>query len=53
MDPLYGPRGDVVAWLKDDRFIGLTSGATLGWLRDDAVYSLRGTLVGWLRSCWV
>jgi hypothetical protein len=46
MDAIYGPRGNVVAWFNVDHFVAL-GGATVGWLYDDAVHSLRGNHVGY------
>lgn len=46
MEAIYGPRGDVAAWWNVDHFVAL-SGATIGWLRGDAVFALNGAHAGY------
>jgi len=51
MDAIYGREGNVVAWLHESERIYSLVGAPLGWLDDDAVFSIRsGSHRGYLTS---
>lgn len=50
MEPIYGPRGNVVAWHDEPDAIRDTHGRVAGWLYDDAVYGLRGQHVGYFND---
>lgn len=41
MDAIYGPSGAVVGWLFEGERLYSLRGEPLGWLLEDAVYSLR------------
>lgn len=47
MEPIYGHRGDVVAWLEDDEVIRNLRGAVIGWLYETAVHGRRGQHAGY------
>lgn len=50
MEAIYGPRGDVVAWLELPDCMRDLNGTVLGWLYDDAVHSTNGSHVGYFND---
>lgn len=50
MEPIYGPNGDVVAWLDSPDAIRALDGGVIGWLYGDAVYTTAGSHVGYFND---
>lgn len=46
MEPIYGPRGEVVAWLKSPNQLLDLRGSVIAWIDRTEVYTLSGSHVG-------
>ena len=49
----YDRLGNPVAYSDDDRHIFLYGGEAVAYLESSAVYSYRGTLIGWFEQGWL
>ncbi|MBR1219952.1 hypothetical protein JQ557_18235 [Bradyrhizobium sp. U87765 SZCCT0131] len=49
----YDKTGQAIAYLQDDSHIFDWDGTPTAYIRDNAVYSYPGAVIGWLRNGWI